>query len=159
MEQIADELFFARISTEDTIESTLPLSVNTDGTMSFRRIDFIEELRSEQNFLRSKLKLHHIDEEFHEANRTSKEHVECVALHGYRTLLWTKDARVALEREHSRLVARAVAVEITHDILEWMLKGWHFGERSPRRALTRHESSLPADGTTKTGVETKVIAS
>lgn len=82
------------------------------------------------------MKLHFIDEEFHEANRTPKQHIESTALHGYRTFLWTKDARVALEREHSRLVARVVAVEVARDILEWMLEGWHFGERSSQRATT-----------------------
>ncbi|CAM9212578.1 unnamed protein product, partial [Hapterophycus canaliculatus] len=145
LEQIADELYFARISTENIIESTLPLSVKMDGNTSFRRIDFIQELRSEQKFLRRMLKLHYVDEEFHEANRTSSQHVESVALHGYRTLLWTRDAQVALKREHSRLVARVVAVEIAHDILEWMLEGWHFGERPPRCAPARHEISSQAN--------------
>lgn len=115
------------------IESTLPRSVQRDGNTTFRRVDFVEELSSEQKQLRHMMKLHFIDEEFHEANRTSKQHIESIAP-GYRTFLWTKDARVALEREHSRLVARVVAVEVAHDILEWMLEGWHFGERPSQRA-------------------------
>lgn len=135
LERIADELHFARISTETTIESTLPMSVQRDGNTTFRRVDFIEELSSEQKHLRHMTKLHFIDEEFHEANRTSKQHIESVALHGYRTFLWTKDARVALEREHSRLVARVVALEVTHEILEWMLEGWHFGERPSQATI------------------------
>ncbi|CAM9506461.1 unnamed protein product [Ectocarpus fasciculatus] len=142
LERIAEELHFARISTENVIESTWPSSVEVDGNTYFRRVDFIDELSSEQSYLRQRLKLHFIDEEFHEANRTSKQHIECVALHGYRTLLWTKDARVALEREHNRLVARAVAVEVTHDILQWMLEGWHFGERQPEHATLGHTPSV-----------------
>lgn len=156
MERIADELHFARSSTEKMVESTLPISVQWDGVTSFRRVDFIHELSLEQKHLRLMLKLHHIDDEFHEANRTSSDHMESVALHGYRTFLWTKDARVALEREHSRLVARVVAVEITHDILEWMLEGWHFGERPCRHATQRHVPSVQANVPTKTGADDEV---
>lgn len=155
MERIADELHFARISTENVIESNLPMSVQRDGNTSFRRDSFIEELTVEQNHLRHMMKLHFIDEEFHEANRTSKQHVESVALHGYRTLLWVKDARVALEREHSRLVARVVAVEITHDILEWMLEGWHFGERPSRFSTLGYVPSMAKD-LVKACVDTEV---
>lgn len=95
------------------------------------------------------LKLHFIDEELHEANRTPKQHMESIALHGYRTFLWTKDARIALEREHSRLVARVVAVEVAHGILEWMLEGWHFGERPSQRATLEHVSSTQVSIDTK----------
>lgn len=95
------------------------------------------------------MKLHFIDEEFHEANRTPKQHIESIALHGYRTFLWTKDARIVLEREHSRLIARVVAVEVAHEILEWMLEGWHFGERPPQRATLGYVSSIQV-GTTHT---------
>eukprot|EP00752_Nemacystus_decipiens_P001471 g1447.t1 len=144
LERIADELHFARISAENVIESTLPSSVKRDGNTTFRRVDFIEDLSSEQKHLRLMMKLHFIDEEFHEANRTPKQHIQSTALHGYRTFLWTKDARVALEREHSRLVARVVAVEVAHDILEWMLDGWHFGERPSQRATIGGIPSIQA---------------
>lgn len=156
MERVVDELHFARSSKEKMVESTVPMSVQRDGVTSFRRADIIQELSSEQKHLRLMMKLHHIDDEFHEANRTSKQHIESVALHGYRTLLWTKDARVALEREHSRLVARVVAVEITHDILEWMLEGWYFGERPSRRATQGHPPSVQANDMVKMGTGTKV---
>lgn len=117
------------------------MSVQRDGNTTFRRVDFIEELSSEQTHLRHMMKLHLIDEEFHEANCTPKRHIESIALHGYRTFLWTKDARIALEREHSRLVARVVAIEVAHDILEWMLDGWYFGERPSQRATKGGVSS------------------
>lgn len=109
---------------------------------AFSRLERAEELRSVQKHLRHMLKLHYIDKEFHEANKTSKEHTECIALHGYRTVLWTKDARVALEREHNRLVARLVAAEVAHDILEWMLEGWYFGERPCRREAVGYVQSM-----------------
>jgi hypothetical protein len=54
------------------------------------------------------------------------------ALHGYKTMQWTGDAKLALGREQSRLVARLVANEMTDSILEWMLEGWHFGERKSK---------------------------
>ena len=41
-------------------------------------------------------------------------------------------ARRALEREHNRYVAMVVASDIVDDALEWMLEGWHFGERESR---------------------------
>lgn len=133
------------------------MSAQRDGITSFRRLELIEELSCEQKNLRRMLKLHFIDQELHEANRTSKEHIECVALHGYRTLLWTTDARVALEREHNRVVARLVATEIAHDILEWMLEGWHFGERPSRHEAVGYVPSMKKTGLIKAGVHTKVI--
>lgn len=105
------------------------------------------------------LKLHFIDQEFHEVNRTSRQHFECVALHGYRTFLWTKDAQVAFEREHSRLVARLVASGIVNDILEWMLEGWHFGERQSRHEVVGYVPRMQKAGLMSTEVASKVIPS
>lgn len=156
LECIADELHSARISNDEVLESHVPKSVMRDGITIFRRRELIEELSSEQNNLRYMMKLHFIDMEFHEANRTSKQHIECVALHGYRTFLWTKDARVTLEREHSRLVARMVATEIAGDILEWMLEGWHFGERQSRHNAVGYVPSIKKIGTIKAGIDAKV---
>lgn len=140
------------------IESVIPLSVQRDGITTFRRINLIDELCREQKNLRFILKLHLIDQEFHDANRTSLEHFECVALHGYRTLLWTKDARLALGREHDRLVGRLVATEIVHDILETMLEGWYFGERASRYEAVGYIPSLKKTGLIKAGIDAKVIA-
>ena len=55
--------------------------------------------------------------------------MEVKCLHGFRTLLWTSNARRALEREHNKLCATVVAGEIVNDILLNMLEGWYFGER------------------------------
>lgn len=156
MELIADELHFARTSTEDVIETTLPMSVQRDGVTSFRRIELIEDLTSEEKQLRYMLKLHFVDEELHETHRTSSLHLECVALHGYRTYLWTKDAKVSLEREHNRLVARLVATDITRDILDWMLEGWHFGERQSRHKVVGYVPSIQKTGLVKAGTNVQV---
>lgn len=155
---MGEELHFARMHTEGVIESSVPLSTKRDGKMMFRRIELIEELTSEQKHLRHMLKLHFIDLEFHKANQTTNEHIESVALHGYRTFLWTQHARVALEREHSRLVARLVAIEIADDILDWMLEGWHFGERQSSHESVGYVPSIKKGGFIKPGVDTKVIA-
>lgn len=152
MELIADELHFARSSMEDVIEST----VHRDGVTSFRRVELIEDLASEEKHLRYMLKLHFVDEEFHETHRTSSLHMESVALHGYRTYLWTKDAQIALEREHNRLIARLVATNITHDILDWMLEGWHFGERQSRHKVVGYVPSIQKTGLVKAGTNVQV---
>lgn len=159
MESIADELHSARISKEEILERHLPKSVKRNEIKTFRRGELIEELSAERKHLRYMMKLHFIDVEFHDANRTSKQHMECVALHGYRTFLWTSDARVALEREHSRLVARMVATEIAGDILEWMLEGWHFGERQSRHDALGYVPSMKKIGMIKAGIDAKVIDS
>ena len=142
----------------DKIESVIPLSVQRGGVTTFRRTDLIDELSMEQSHLRQMLELHLIDQEFHDVNMTSRAHVECVALHGYRTLLWTKDARVALEREHDRLVARLVATETIHDILAWMLEGWYFGEQPSRYDAAGYTpSSIKETWLTKTRIDNKVL--
>lgn len=156
LERIADELHFARTSTKEVIETTLPLSVQRDGVTSFRKTELIEDLTCEQNNIRHTLKLHFVDQELHDAHRTSSEHFECVALHGYRTYLWTADARVALEREHNRLVARLVATDIVHNILDWMLEGWHFGERPSRHKVVGYVPSMQKTGHINAGTNVQV---
>lgn len=147
------------MSTDEVIESSVPVSAQRDGITTYRRVEFIHELITEQHHLKHMLKLHFIDQEFHEANRTLSEHTESVALHGYRTVLWTKDARIALEREHNRLLARLVAAEVMHDILAWMLEGWHFGERRSQHEAVGYVPSVKKVGLIKAGIDAKVIFS
>lgn len=155
--RVANELHYARIHAEGVIESTTPASAKRDGRTTFGRSELIEELSSEQKHLKHMLKLHVIDLEFHHAFATTSEHVESFALHGYRTLLWTQDARIALSREHSRLVARLVAVEIVDEILDWMLEGWHFGERQCKYEAVGYVPSLKQHGFIKARFHTKVM--
>ena len=51
--------------------------------------------------------------------------MEVISLHGYSMMLWTNNARVALEGRQSRMVAFTVAKEAVDDILDWMLEGWY----------------------------------
>ena len=60
---------------------------------------------------------------------SNQEYFESKHLHGYSMLLWTNNARKALEARQRKLVAIAVAKDVVDDILDWMLEGWYFGER------------------------------
>ena len=127
---LADEIHFVRMHPEKkVIESFVPLSAMRGGVVKYRYDDLIHELMWEDGQLSRRLRLNGVDKELHDAYATRKEYIEVVVLHGYRTLLWTSNARRALEREHSRLCAQTVAQETVDDILEWMLEGWYFGER------------------------------
>lgn len=52
----------------------------------------------------------------------SADFIEVEALHGYRTVLWTGNAKKALATAQSRLVATITATDIVEDILEYMLE-------------------------------------
>ena len=129
IEVLSDELHYARMAEDkDVITSIVPLSVKKGGSTVFRRAELIFDLESELKHERFLLRLTKVDQEFHMACATSKPHIECEALHRYKTMLWTTDAREALEAEHGRNVARLVSEQIVEGILDWMLQGWHFGE-------------------------------
>ena len=64
---------------------------------------------------------------------------------------FTTQARRALEREHNRYVAMVVASDIVDDALEWMLEGWHFGERESRYSVAGYVPSLKSDGFVRAG--------
>ena len=66
-------------------------------------------------------------------------------------MMWTNNARRALEREHNRYVAMVVASDIVDDALEWMLEGWHFGERESRYSVAGYVPSLKSDGFVRAG--------
>jgi hypothetical protein len=50
------------------------------------------------------------------------EFIEVEALHGYRTVLWTGNAKRALQLARDRLIATVCVVDVIEDILEWMLE-------------------------------------
>lgn len=123
----------------------------------YRRDELIEELTSEQTYIKHMLKLHFIDDEFHRASRSNHEYFESAALHGYRTLLWTQDARNALAREQSRLVASLVVTQVIDGILSWMLEGWYFGERQSQYHSVGYVPSIGKQGRLlETGTEENV---
>lgn len=157
IETVSDELHFVKMHKGAVVESVVPLSARTGGNIMFRRSELIEELSSELKRLRCMLKLHQIDDELHHANRTTREYTECTALHGYQTLLWSHDAKIALAREHNRLVARIVAIDIIDDVLAWMLEGWYFGERQSNDGAVGFGPSLKMDEMMIATIDLQVI--
>ncbi|CAM9473461.1 unnamed protein product [Chrysoparadoxa australica] len=155
IELLSNELYYARVSEPQSVmQSYVPTSTKKSGAFTFTREDLMHELERELNHSRFMLRLNAVDEEFHRASETAKDHIECVALHGYPTMLWTHDAIKALAREQSRLVARLVALDMTESILEWMLDGWYFGERRSEHKAVGYVPSLKKDGFIKAGFDT-----
>ncbi|GMH66094.1 hypothetical protein TL16_g04355 [Triparma laevis f. inornata] len=154
-EQIADELNYIRKHPELIVmDSQIALSAQRGGSTRFKRSDLIHELMWESRELERRMKLNGIDKELHDCYATRKEYMEVRVLHGYSTLLWTGNARRALEREHNKLVAMTTAHDVVDDILEWMLEGWYFGERESQQVVAGYVPSLKKDGFIKPGTET-----
>ena len=153
-EQLADELNYIRKHPEMLImDSQVALSAQRGGSTRFKRQDLVHELMWESRELERRMKLNGIDKELHDSYATRKEYMEVKVLHGYSTLLWTGNARRALEREHNKLVAITTASDVVDDILEWMLEGWYFGERESMQTVAGYVPSLKKDGFIKPGTE------
>ena len=105
-------------------ESDVCLSAQLGGNKIFRRIALLEELTDEKREIQQRLDLNYVDKELHDAYNTRKEYFESKYLHGYSIMLWTNNARLALEARQSRLSAASVAKEVVDDILDWMLEGY-----------------------------------
>lgn len=58
----------------------------------------------------------------------------------------TNKALVALERQSNTVIAKQVAVDLIDDILDWMLEGWHFGERISEREVSGYVPSIKGSG-------------
>ena len=153
-QQISDELVYVRMSPDvKVLESYVPLSAARGGNPHFKRDDLLYELNWEDKQLAMRSHLDALDRELHDAHATNKEYMEVKALHGYATMMWTNNARRALEREHNRYVATVVASDIVDDALEWMLEGWHFGERESRYSVAGYVPSLKSDGFVRAGTD------
>mmetsp|Transcript_24769 Transcript_24769/g.40112 ORF Transcript_24769/g.40112 Transcript_24769/m.40112 type:complete len:587 (-) Transcript_24769:265-2025(-) len=130
MEVLEEELQFVRVNPDvDVFDSVVPRGVKEGGSTRFFRRDLIHVLDQELREHRRALRLEAIDEELHRAYSGTKDYLWLKALNGYDQVLWTDDARTALERARNKLIAEKLAVEVADDILDWMLEGWHFGER------------------------------
>ncbi len=130
----------------DVFVSNVALGAQLGGGNVYRRNDLIEELSNEQRELERRIHLNQIDLELHDAYKTRKAYIEVKYLHGYATVLWTNNARKALEARQNRLVALNVAHEVVDEILEWMLDGWYFGERESASTIAGYVPSI-AKGT------------
>ena len=116
-----------------------------------------------------------VDEELHDAYATRKEYIEVHHLHGYGVMLWTNNARSALKARYrltlsdilpqtcltyflppssylqarqAHLVAVTVVKEVVDDILDFMLEGWHFGERESAFTMIGYVPSVKPGTTT-----------
>lgn len=149
---ISDELLYVRMNPNlQTFESYVALSASCGGNPKFRRDDLIYELEREENELKLRLRLNEVDYELHNTYATRKEYMEVRALHAYPTLMWTSNARRALEHDHNRSIATLVASDVVNDILSWMFEGWYFGERKSSFTVAGYVPSLKADGFIRDG--------
>lgn len=127
-EVLTNELFLISKKHDNVLTSKVPGSVMRGGEERFHRQDLIYVLRLECREIDLQISLTEVDKELHDAIASCEPYIEVSSLHGYNTLMNTYEAREALEREHSHLVALSVSGDVVNDILNWMLEGWHFGE-------------------------------
>lgn len=150
--ELDTEIERVRIDRDNVIfESDVCLSAQLGGNRVFKRMALMDELTYERRELHQRLDLNNIDMELHDAFCTRKEYFESKFLHGYRLMLWTNNARLALENRHSRLCALSVAKEIVDDILDWMLEGWYFGERESQYKVLGFVPTIKSKGKIKAG--------
>lgn len=133
------------------IESTVCLCAQQGGNKIFRRLDLIEELNSELTEIHRHIELNNVDKELHDAFASRKEYLEVKHLHGYAVMMWTNNARFALNQRQRRLVAYTVAKEVVDDILDYMLEGWYFGERESNFQALGFVPSVKKDGMVRAG--------
>lgn len=138
MSVLHNELERIKRSTEGIIESKVCLSSLRSGNKDkkMRREDIYQEVLNEIKSWERHLLLDKVDSELHACHITKELQFETTALHGFTQSQQTKKVKIALEREHNRLVSVITCHEVVEDVLEGMLEGWVFGERvSERKAL------------------------
>lgn len=151
-QEIADEIERVRMDRDSAIfESSVALSSQLGGNKVFKRNDLLNELNFESNQIELRMDLDRIDKELHDAYASRKEYFESRHLHGYTILLWTNNARVALEQRQNRLIALIISQEVVDDILEDMLEGWVFGERQSNYRVMGHVPTIKKDGNIRAG--------
>jgi hypothetical protein len=76
----------------------------------------------------------------------SEDYIEIRTLHGFPQRQYRFDAITALEHECTVLLAKVTAHDVVDTILNWMLEGWHFGEREPTVEIAGFVPSIKKDG-------------
>jgi hypothetical protein len=146
--ELEDEVGRVKEDKESTVfESTIALTAQMGGNTVFRRLDLIYDLNNELKELSKYIDLNNVDKELHDAYASRKEYIEVKHLHGFSAMLWTNNARVALQQRQNRLVAQTVVKEAIDDILDWMLEGWYFGERESYFSALGYVPSLKPGAT------------
>ncbi len=153
-QEIDNEIERVRTNRHDNVfESHIALSAQLGGNSIFRRDDLLYELNAEVKELDMRVQLDRIDKELHDCYATRKEFFESHNLHGYSVMLWTNNARQALESRQNRLVAMCTAAEIVDDILDHMLEGWAFGERQSQFHAVGYVPTIKPNGMIRVGQE------
>jgi hypothetical protein len=141
------ELTLAQKDSNKIIQSTITRSVLNGGDNQFLPTDLIKELSTEIMEIDNAIKLCSIDEELHQTYATASESVTVQSIHGFPTTVQKDHAIIALEFEHSRLIARQLAAETIENVLVWMLDGWYFGERDVVKSLPEEPAFEETRGT------------
>ena len=116
-ELLKELLFVQQQSTSIFSDYKVARSARNGGTTRFHRKDLLHELKSEINDLERQIRFERIDKELQDSYASVGPFIEIEALPGYKTLLSTSNAIVALEREHNKLVAHTVACEVIDGVL------------------------------------------
>ncbi|CBN77064.1 conserved unknown protein [Ectocarpus siliculosus] len=157
--QIRDELFrLIGLWDLDEVVTVLPLSCVRGGPTTLPRNEAISELRWEAKELDRQLHLAAVDKELHDAYVCKAEAIEVKSLHEYSTLMWTKDAQVALSKERELTLARTTTQEVVDDLLESMLDGWVFGERQAEHAAAGIIPAVKASDPLRPGDQRRAVA-
>lgn len=134
-------------------ESDICLSAQLGGNRIFKRHDLVDELVSEKREIERRFDLNNVDKELHDSYNCRTEYFESRFLHGYAMMMWTNNARKALEARQNRLVALSVAKEAVDGILDWMLEGWYFGERESQFSVLGYVPSIKPSGKVAAGLD------
>lgn len=146
VEAVQGELDRIKRIQDDVVTSHVCLTSLRAGVRPMKRSDAFDELTREQKNWDLHLRLHYVDEELHACHISNEEQFQTKSLHGFTQVQFTDNAKLALEREHSRLSAHVTAYEIVQDILEGMLEGWVFGERQSERKVLGFIPSIKRSG-------------
>lgn len=101
---------------EMILTSTVVRSESSDLVM-FRKNDLLRELSDEVSDIDNRLRMYKVHDELNKVYNEKQEFVTTRALHGYDSLMRTKEAISALEEEQKRLVAVVASKEVLEDIL------------------------------------------
>ena len=103
------------------LDSKVARSARNGGASKIKRTDLLQELQSEIADLERRIRFERVDKELHDSLASEDAFVEIETLHGYKTLLSTNYAVVALEQEHNKLAGNSIAKDIIDGILNWFV--------------------------------------
>ncbi|CAM9590838.1 unnamed protein product [Chrysoparadoxa australica] len=148
---LREEIFRLQAMKEEMCDTLVPLSCVRGGATHVNRKEAIKELRWESKELDRHIQMAEMDKELHDSIATTKDAVEVHTLHHYKTLMWKKDAVIALQAEREQQICKLVVVEVLDDLLEGMLEAWEFGQRVSEFAVAGFVPSFKDNGPLRPG--------